>query len=134
MADDQERKEFEDARAQVRWMTEQQNQQPKVFTEVKDRDLITLTDRFAGSLEFHSMLVAAQLMAEVDRRQLWEAVVERRSAMLARLHPDEETSALRDRARSAIDHFRNEHFPVDPDIFGEDGSKAEQNWNGYIQF
>lgn len=72
-------------------------------------------------------------MAEVGRRQLWEAVVERRSAMLARLHPDEETSALRDRARSAIDHFRNEHFPVNPDIFDEDGSKAEQNWNGYIQ-
>lgn len=58
MADDQERKAFQDARAQVRWMAEQQNQQPKVFTEVKDRDLITLMDRFAGSLEFHSMLVA----------------------------------------------------------------------------
>lgn len=134
VADEQERKAFEDARAQIRWMAERQNQQPKVFTEVKDRDLITLMDRFAGSLEFHSMLVASQLIAEVSRRQLWEAVVERGTARLARMHPDEDTSTLRDQARSSIDHFRIEHFPVDPDIFDEDGAKAEQDWNGYIQF
>ena len=47
-----------------------------MFAEVKDRDLITLTDRFAGSLEIHSMMVTAQRMAEVGRRELWDAVVE----------------------------------------------------------
>ncbi|MGN8050290.1 hypothetical protein ACTJKO_11440 [Curtobacterium sp. 22159] len=80
------------------------------------------------------MLVAAQLMAEVSCRQLWDAVVERRTAMLARVHPDEDTSTLRDQARSSLDHFKNEHFPVDPDIFDADGSKVEQDWNGYSQF
>ncbi|PZE90130.1 hypothetical protein DEJ00_08890 [Curtobacterium sp. MCLR17_039] len=134
MPEDPERQAFEDARAQVRSMAEQQNRQPKVFIEVKDRDLITLMDRFAGSLEFHSMLVAGQLMAEVSRRQLWDAVLERRTAMLSRMHPAEDVSALRDKARASLDHFQNEHFPVDPDVFGEDGLDAERGWNGYIQF
>ncbi|SDQ14332.1 hypothetical protein EDF64_105233 [Curtobacterium flaccumfaciens] len=134
MPKDPERQPFEDARAQVRWMIEQQNRQPRVFMAVKDRDLITLMDRFAGPLEFHSMLVAGQLMAEVSRRQLWDAVLERRTAMLFRMHPAEDVSALRDKARESLDHFRNEHFPIDPDIFGEDGSDAERGWNGYIQF
>jgi len=87
MPEDPEGQAFEDARAQVRWMIEQQNRQPNVFTGVKDRDLITLMDRFAGSLEFHSMLVAGQLVAEVSRRQMWDAVLERRTAMLSRMHP-----------------------------------------------
>ncbi len=120
-------------RADLRETTRRINEQPQVFTEVKDRDLITLMDRFAGSLEFNSMLVATQLMREVGRRQLWDAVVERRTSMLQWANPDEDADVLRHRARSAIDRFRNEHFPVDPDIFDEDRSKAEQGWNGYIQ-
>lgn len=134
MPEDPEGQAFKDARAQVRWMIEQQNRQPNVFTGVKDRDLITLMDRFAGSLEFHSMLVAGQLVAEVSRRQMWDAVLERRTAMLSRMHPAEDVSTLRDKARASLDHFRNEHFPVDPDVFGEDGSDAERDWNGYLQF
>ena len=120
-------------RAELRETNRRINEQPQVFTEVKDRDLITLMDRFADSLEFNSMLVAAQLMREVGRRQLWDAVVERRTAMLQWKHPDGNEATLRQQARSALDHFRNEHFPVDPDVFDEDGTKAEQSWNGYIQ-
>ena len=120
-------------RAELQEMNRRINEQPQVFTEVKDRDLITLMDRFAGPLEFHSMLVAAQLMREVSRRQLWDAVVERRTAMLQWANPDERADALRQRAQSSLDHFRNEHFPVDPDVFDEDGVKASQGWNGYIQ-
>lgn len=134
MTDEQESNPIADARAQIRWMMEEQRKQPKVFTEVKDRDLVTLMDRFAGSLEFNSMLVASQLIAEVSRRQLWDAVIERRTAMLALGHPDEDRATLRDRAQLELDHFRNEHFPVDPDIFGDDEAKAEAAWNGYIQF
>ena len=134
MTEEQESNPIADARAQIRWMMEEQRKQPKVFTEVKDRDLVTLMDRFAGSLEFNSMLVASQLIAEVSRRQLWDAVIERRTAMLALGHPDEDRATLRDRAQLELDHFRKEHFPVDPDIFGEDEAKAKAAWNGYIQF
>ncbi|MFZ6993226.1 hypothetical protein ACO0E1_15155 [Curtobacterium sp. RRHDQ66] len=134
MTDEQESNPMAEARAQIRWMMEEQRKQPKVFTEVKDRDLVTLMDRFAGSLEFNSMLVASQLIAEVSRRQLWDAVIERRTAMLALGHPDEDRATLRDSAQLELDHFRNEHFPVDPDIFGDDKAKAEAAWNGYIQF
>ncbi|MFZ7087096.1 hypothetical protein ACRQ4C_00175 [Curtobacterium sp. SP.BCp] len=134
MTDEQEPNPIADARAQIRWMMKQQRKQPKVFTEVKDRDLVTLMDRSAGSLEFNSMLVASQLIAEVSRRQLWAAVVERRTAMLALGHPDQDRATLRDRAQLELDRFRNEHFPVDPDIFGDDEVKAEAAWNGYVQF
>lgn len=120
-------------RAELQETNRRINEQPQVFTDVKDRDLITLMDRFAGPLEFNSMLVAAQLMREVGRRQLWDAVVDRRTAMMQWANPDEDVEALRQQAQSSIDHFRNEHFPVDPDIFDEDGSKAEQGWNGYVQ-
>lgn len=120
-------------RAELQETNRRINEQPQVFTEVKDRDLITLMDQFAGSLEFNSMLVAAQLMREVSRRHLWDAVVERRTSMLQWANPDEDVEALRQQAQWSIDHFRNEHFPVDPDIFNEDGAKAEQGWNAYIQ-
>ncbi|MCS5486199.1 hypothetical protein NY588_03520 [Curtobacterium flaccumfaciens pv. beticola] len=53
MTDEQESNPMAEARAQIRWMMEEQRKQPKVFTEVKDRDLVTLMDRFAGSLEFN---------------------------------------------------------------------------------
>ncbi len=90
---------------------------PTVFTGVRDRDLVTLTERFVGPFEYRSMLVAAQLMVEVDRRGLWDAVVERRVDLLTRAHPDERASDLGERARTAIERFRGEHFPVEPDAF-----------------
>jgi hypothetical protein len=133
MTDEQHETTLDAMRAELRETNRRINEQPQVFTEVKDRDLITLMDRFAGSLEFNSMLVAAQLIREVGRRQLWDAVVERRMAMLQWKRPDENEATLRQQAQSALDHFRNEHFPVDPDVFDEDGTKAEQSWNGYIQ-
>ena len=121
-----------DAREQIRQLA--RTPQPEVFTAVKDRDLVTLMDRFAGSLEFHSMLVAGQLMAEVSKRDLWAAVVDRRAEMLARMNDAADLDELRERAQSSIDHFRNEHFPVDPDIFGDPEAPAAESWNGYIQF
>lgn len=121
-------------RAELREMNRRINEQPQVFTEVKDRDLVTLMDQFAGSLEFHSMLVAAQLMREVSRRNLWDAVVERRAALLARAVESADPEKLRQQAKASLDRFRDEHFPVDPDLFDEPDGPAAEAWNSYIQF
>jgi hypothetical protein len=129
---DDELNPIADAREQIRRMA--QTPQPQVFTAVKDRDLVTLMDQFAGSLEFHSMLVAAQLMREVSSRNLWDAVLERRAALLARAVESADPEKLRQQAKASLDRFRDEHFPVDPDLFDEPDGPAAEAWNSYIQF
>jgi hypothetical protein len=108
--------------------------EPPVFDEVSDRDLITLADVLCRSLEFHSMLVASKVMTEVGARSLWPAVVERRARSLRLSAPDTSHDDARQAAGEQIERFRSEHFPVEPEQFGEDPSDAANRWNGYIAF
>lgn len=105
-----------------------------VFEKVSDRDLVTLADVLCRSLEFHSMLVASKVMREVGVRELWSTVIERRSQSLRRSDPDLGVDSAHLIAEREIERFRDEHFPVEPEVFDSDPQEAERRWNGYIQF
>ncbi len=105
-----------------------------VFEKVSDRDLITLADALCRSLEFHSMLVASKVMSEVDSRDLWPAVIDRRGHSIRQSAPDSSEGDARRVAAGQIQRFRDEHFPVEPEQFDDDPLKAAERWNGYIAF
>ena len=108
--------------------------EPPVFEKVPDRDIITLADVLCRSLEFHSMLVASKVMREVDARNLWPAVIDRRGRSIRLSAPDASESDARRIAAEQIQRFRDEHFPVEPEQFDDDPTKAAERWSGYIAF
>lgn len=108
--------------------------EPQVFGEVSDRDLVTLADVLCQSLEFHSMLVASKVMIEVDARNLWPAVIDRRGHSIRLSAPDTSEGDTGRIAAEQIQRFRDEHFPVETEQFDDDPSKASERWNGYIAF
>lgn len=108
--------------------------EPPVFGDVSDRDLTTLADLLCRSLEFHSMLVASKVMTEVDARNLWPAVIDRRAHLIRLSSPDTSEDDAGKLAAEQIHRFRDEHFPVDPEQFDDDPRKAAERWNGYIAF
>jgi hypothetical protein len=105
--------------------------EPPVFGKVSDRDLITLADVLCRSLEFHSMLVASKVMSEVDGRNLWPAVIERRAHSMRLSAPDASEDDARQVAAEQIQRFRDEHFPVEPEQFDDDPYEAAKRWNGW---
>lgn len=86
----------------------------RVFERVSDRDLVTITDRLCGSLEYHLMLVAAQAMREVGERRLWPAVVQRRAHLMRLSEPELDEAAALKSAQQQTDGFGDRHFPVPP--------------------
>ena len=108
--------------------------EPLVFEKVSDRDLITLADVLCRSLEFHSMLLASKVMSEVGVRELWPAVVDRRAQSIRLSAPDADEDDLNRIAAGQIRRFREDHFPVEPEQFGDDPTDAARRWNAYIAF
>jgi hypothetical protein len=108
--------------------------EPPVFGKVSDRDLITLADVLCRSLEFHSMMVASKVMSEVDARNLWPAVIDRRARSIRLSASDASDAEVREVATEQIRCFRDEHFPVDPEQVGDDLPEAANRWNGYVAF
>ncbi|TFC19914.1 hypothetical protein [Cryobacterium sp. MDB2-10] len=105
-----------------------------MFGKVSDRDLITLAELLCRSLEFHSMLVASKLMTEVDARNLWPAVIDRRRHSIRLSAPDSADGDAQRIAAEQIRRFRHQNFPVEPENFDEDPHEAAERWNGYIAF
>lgn len=108
--------------------------EPPVFEKVSDRDLMTLADALCRSLEFHSMLVASKVMSEVDSRNLWLAVIDRRAHSIRLSTPDASEADARRVTAEQIQRFREEHFPVEPEQFDDDPREAATRWNGYLAF
>lgn len=108
--------------------------EPPVFEKVSDRDLVTLADVFCRSLEYYSMLVASRVIREVGARELWPAVIDRRAHSIRLSTPNADDQAAHRLAAAQIDHFLDEHFPVEPEQVGEDPAGDASRWNGYIAF
>lgn len=101
------------------------------YEPLTDLDLTTIASALVGSLEYHAMLTVVQgLWTELDERDLWTAVAERK-AYLARLHRPELDSetALAD-AQALISRYKRESFPV---LYRDEEPDADA-WNGYIEF
>lgn len=109
--------------------------QERIFEKVSDRDLITLAERLCGSLEYYSMVAVSKVMYEVSWRDLWPAVIERRAYML-RLRDPESSVDVAQIAAHQIELFRNENFPVPPEMGGTPNADEEvaRAWNGYMAF
>jgi len=80
------------------------------------------------------MLVASKVMSEVDSRNLWPAVIDRRGHSIRLSTSDVTEGDARRAAAEQIQRFRDEHFPVEPEQFDDDPVKAAERWNGYIAF
>ena len=98
--------------------------EPPVFGKVSDRDLVTLAELLCRSLEYHSMLVASKVMGEVGARGLWLAVINRRAHSIRLSAPDESDDDVLRVAADQIQHFRDEHFPVEPEELDDDPLEA----------
>lgn len=103
---------------------DQVRREPPAFEKVSDRDLITLADVLCRSLEYHSMLVAWKVMAEIGSRNLWPAVIGRRAHSIQRSASAVSDGDAHRLATEQIQHFRNEHFPIDPEEPGEEPPEA----------
>lgn len=112
---------------------EQLQPEPSVFEKVPDRDIVTLGDVLCRSLEYHSMLVAWKVMVEIGARMLWPAVIDRRAHSIQRSGPDVSEADAHRLATEQIQHFRDEHFPIDPEQPDEEPPEAAR-WNGYLAF
>jgi hypothetical protein len=80
------------------------------------------------------MLVASKVMSEVDSRNLWLAVIDRRAHSIRLSTPDVSEGDARRVAAEQIQRFREEHFPVEPEQSDDDPRDAATRWNGYIAF
>lgn len=104
----------------------------RTFEQVRDEDLVTIMERLCGSLEYHSMNTASHVMDEIDIRELWPAVIQRRAYLLRLRDRGLEESAATEQAEVQVARFRDEHFPVPPQDQSKDGAEAAA-WNGYLQ-
>lgn len=117
-----------------RFMGHRHRPEPPVFDKVSERDIVTLADALCRSLEYHSMLVASKVMNEIGVRGLWPAVVDRRAHSIRLASPDIPDDAAHRLAVEQIDHFCDEHFPVEPAHTDDSHPGEAGRWNGYIAF
>lgn len=104
----------------------------RTFEQVRDEDLVTIMEILCGSLEYHSMNTASHVMDEIDMRELWPAVIQRRAYLLRLRDRGLEESAATEQAAVHVARFRDEHFPVPPQDQAKDDAEAAA-WNGYLQ-
>ncbi len=104
----------------------------RTFEHVRDEDLVTIMERLCGSLEYHSMNTASQVMDEIYLRELWPAVIQRRAHLLRLRNRGLTESEMTERAALHVARFRDEHFPVPPRDQTDDEAEASA-WNGYLQ-
>ncbi|MBF9335789.1 hypothetical protein G3N30_05935 [Microbacterium lacticum] len=104
----------------------------RTFEHVRDEDLVTIMERLCGSLEYHSMNTASHVMDEIDLRELWPAVIQRRAYLIRLRNPGLAASDATEQAAIHVARFREEHFPVPPQDQTDDEAEASA-WNGYIQ-
>ena len=104
----------------------------RTFEQVRDEDLVTIMERLCGSLEYHSMNTASHVMDEIDMRELWPAVIQRRAYLLRLRDRGLTESEATEQAALHVARFRDEHFPVPPQDQAKDGAEAAA-WNGYLQ-
>lgn len=104
----------------------------RTFEQVCDKDLVTIMERLCGSLEYHSMNTASHVMDEIDIRELWPAVIQRRAYLLRLRNRGLEESEATEQAAAHVARFRDEHFPVPPQDPSKDSAEAAA-WNGYLQ-
>ena len=69
---------------------------------------------------------------EIDMRELWPAVIQRRAYLLRLRDRGLEESAATEQAAVHVARFRDEHFPVPPQDQAKDDAEAAA-WNGYLQ-
>lgn len=84
------------------------------FEQVHDEDLVTIMGRLCGSLEYHSMNTASHFMDEIDMRELWPTVIQRRAYLLRLRNHGLTESDVTEQAELHVARFRDEHFPVPP--------------------
>lgn len=82
----------------------------KRTTPFDDEDLITIAEVLCGSADYHRIIAAETVLAEVDARGLWEKVVARRAHHLSRETDAAQLGDLRDLARRDLDDFRRSHL------------------------
>ncbi|MBZ6370925.1 MAG: hypothetical protein LBE44_03260 [Microbacterium hominis] len=104
----------------------------RTFEQVRDEDLVTIMERLCGSLEYHSMNTASHVMDEIGMRELWPAVIQRRSYLLRLGNPGLAESDAIEQAAIHVARFRDEYFPVPPQDQADDEAEAAA-WNGYLQ-
>lgn len=103
----------------------------RTFAQVRDEDLVTIMERLCGSLEYHSMNTARNVMDEIDARELWPAVIQRRAYLLRLRDRDLTDADATEKAALHVALFRDEHFPVPPRDKASDEAEAAA-WNGYL--
>ncbi|GEC74727.1 hypothetical protein [Microbacterium maritypicum] len=104
----------------------------RTFEQVHDEDLVTIMERLCGSLEYHSMNTASHVMDEIDMRELWPVVIQRRAYLLRLRNRGLTESDATEQAALHVARFRDEHFPVPPHGQAKDEAEAAA-WNGYLQ-
>ena len=68
------------------------------------------------------------------RTIVWPAVIDRRAKSIRLSVPDADEGDTHRISAEQIRHFRDEHFPVEPEQFGDDPTEAARRWNGYLAF
>lgn len=71
-------------------------------------------ERLCGSLEYHSMNTASHVMDEIDMRELWPSVIQRRAYLLRLRNPGLSETDATEQAAIHVARLRDEHFPVPP--------------------